>query len=139
MSSWSRCSWTRPDTPTTPPESPRQEPASCRLAGAAAPRPSETLRHPPRMRDSDGKSGRSASHVTALNQKIDPAVGKVQQLLSTKTSAHSRVSERAAVPAHGQDPPGDINETYERRRRQASLGRLTPIEYQLIRTTTATH
>jgi putative transposase len=31
-----------------------------------------------------------------------------------------------------------IERTYHRRRRQAALGRLTPIEYQLIMTTTAT-
>lgn len=32
-----------------------------------------------------------------------------------------------------------IERTYHRRRRQAALGRLTPIEYELIMTTTATH
>lgn len=31
-----------------------------------------------------------------------------------------------------------IERTYHRRRRQASLGRLTPIEYETIMTTTAT-
>jgi len=31
-----------------------------------------------------------------------------------------------------------IERTYHRRRRQAALGRLTPIEYELIMTTTAT-
>ena len=31
-----------------------------------------------------------------------------------------------------------VEKTYHRRRRQAALGRLTPIEYELIMTTTAT-
>jgi putative transposase len=31
-----------------------------------------------------------------------------------------------------------IEKTYHRRRRQAALGRLTPVEYELIMTTTAT-